>query len=139
MAKAKKQTSRGRKQDLARVAGGEDHEVSYEAKKTRKSNAAVTKAVKKVGNSRKRVENKSVAKSRCNWNVFPIDGLKRVPSPTVPKPPPKLAPALPPEPGPFVVTIRPAAIGNGPGSHCSDGPGAARHNGREVLPMRASR
>lgn len=55
MAKAKK-TSRGRKQDRARVAGKQDHEVRYEAKKKRTSAASVKKAVKKVGNSRKRVE-----------------------------------------------------------------------------------
>ena len=54
--KAKKQTSRGRKQVRARVAGGQDYEVRYEAKKTRKSASAVKKAVKKVGTSRKRVE-----------------------------------------------------------------------------------
>jgi hypothetical protein len=54
MAKAKKRTSRGRKQDRARVAGGQDYETRYEAKKTGKSRAAVKKAVKKVGNSRKR-------------------------------------------------------------------------------------
>jgi len=53
--KAKKQTSRGRKQDRARVAGGQDYEVRYTAKKTRKSAGAVKKAVKKVGSSRKRV------------------------------------------------------------------------------------
>jgi len=52
----KKQTSRGRKQDRARVAGGQDHEVRYEANKTGKPKAAVKKAVKKVGVSRKRVE-----------------------------------------------------------------------------------
>jgi hypothetical protein len=56
MAKKKKQTARGRKQDRARVAGGQDYEVRYEAKKSGKSKAAVKKAVKKVGNSRKRVE-----------------------------------------------------------------------------------
>jgi hypothetical protein len=56
MAKAKKQSSRGRKQDRARVAGGQDYEVRYEAKKTGKSSAAVKKAVKKVGATRKRVE-----------------------------------------------------------------------------------
>ena len=56
MAKAKKQTARGRKQDRARVAGGQNYEVNYEAKKTRRSAGAVKKAVKKVGNSRKRVE-----------------------------------------------------------------------------------
>jgi hypothetical protein len=50
--KAKKQTARGRKQDRARVAGGQDYEVSYESKKTRKSAGAVKKVVKKVGNSR---------------------------------------------------------------------------------------
>lgn len=56
MAAAKKQSSRGRKQDRARVAGGQDYEVRYEAKKTSKSATAVKKAVKKVGTSRKRVE-----------------------------------------------------------------------------------
>jgi phage-related minor tail protein len=53
---ATKKTARGRKQDRARVAGGQSHEVRYEAKKTSRSAAAVKKAVKKVGNSRKRVE-----------------------------------------------------------------------------------
>ena len=53
---ARKQTTRGRKQDRTRVAGGQDYEVRYEAKKTGKSRAAVKKAVKKVGSSRKRVE-----------------------------------------------------------------------------------
>jgi hypothetical protein len=54
MAKAKK-TTRGRQQDRARVAGGQDHEVGYESKKTHRSKAAVKKAVKKVGPSRKRL------------------------------------------------------------------------------------
>ena len=58
MAKAKKQTPRGRKQDRARVAGGQAYEVRYEAKKTGRSKAAVKKAVKKVGNTRKRIEKK---------------------------------------------------------------------------------
>ncbi|MEK9285623.1 MULTISPECIES: DUF3606 domain-containing protein [unclassified Bradyrhizobium] len=56
MARSEKQTIRGRNQDRALVAGREDYEVRYEAKKTRKSGAAVKKAVKKVGSSRKRVE-----------------------------------------------------------------------------------
>jgi len=47
MAKAKKQTSRGRKQDRARVAGGQDYEVRYEAAKTGRSKAALNKAVKR--------------------------------------------------------------------------------------------
>jgi hypothetical protein len=53
---AKKETPRGRKQDRARVASKQDYEVRYEAKKTGRSAAAVKKAVKKVGNSRKKVE-----------------------------------------------------------------------------------
>jgi hypothetical protein len=58
MAAAKKtgKTARGRKQDRARVAGGQKYEVSYEAKKTGRSAPAVKKAVKKVGNVRKKVE-----------------------------------------------------------------------------------
>jgi uncharacterized protein DUF3606 len=56
MAIAKKQSSRGRKQDRARVAGGQDYEVRYTAKKTKRSAGALKKAVKKVGSSRKRVE-----------------------------------------------------------------------------------
>ncbi|MDA9422930.1 DUF3606 domain-containing protein [Bradyrhizobium sp. CCBAU 53380] len=56
MAAAKKKTGRGRKQDRARVAKGQDYEVRYEAEKTGRSASAVKKAVKKVGNSRKRVE-----------------------------------------------------------------------------------
>jgi hypothetical protein len=54
--KAKKKTSRGSKQDRARVAGGQDYEVRNEAKKTKKSAPAVKKAVKKVGSSRNRIE-----------------------------------------------------------------------------------
>lgn len=54
--KAKKASARGRRQDRARVAGGQDYEVRYETKKTGQSAASVKKAVKKVGNSRKRVE-----------------------------------------------------------------------------------
>lgn len=56
MATAKRKFSRGRKQDRARVAGGQDYEVRYESKKTGRSASAVKKAVKKVGSSRKRVE-----------------------------------------------------------------------------------
>ncbi len=55
-AKKRKESSRGRKQDRARVAGGQKYEVRYEAKKTGKSKKAVKRAVKKVGNSRKKVE-----------------------------------------------------------------------------------
>lgn len=52
-----KQTStRGRAQDRTKVAGGQDYEVSYEAKKTGKPAAAVKQAVKAAGNSRKQVE-----------------------------------------------------------------------------------
>lgn len=56
MAAAKKKTARGRKQDRVRVASGQRYEVGYVAKKSGRSASAVKKAVKKVGNSRKRVE-----------------------------------------------------------------------------------
>ncbi|WP_430252057.1 DUF3606 domain-containing protein [Neorhizobium sp. DAR64860/K0K1] len=49
-------TTRGRAQDRAKVAGGQDHEVRYEAKKEGASKGEVKDAVKKVGNSRKKVE-----------------------------------------------------------------------------------
>jgi hypothetical protein len=52
------QSSRGRSQDRAKVAGGQDHEVRYEASKTGASKAEVKKAVKSAGNSRKKVEQK---------------------------------------------------------------------------------
>ena len=41
--------------DRARVAGGEDYEVQYEAKKTGRKPAAVKKAIRKVGTSRAKV------------------------------------------------------------------------------------
>jgi hypothetical protein len=53
---ASTQTSRGRKQDRARVARKQDHEVGYESKKTGKSRAAVRAATKKAGPSRANVE-----------------------------------------------------------------------------------
>jgi hypothetical protein len=55
MAKKAMKSARGRKQDRAHVAGGQNYELRYTAKKTRKSASAVKKAVKKVGSSRKRV------------------------------------------------------------------------------------
>ena len=61
---ATKNTARGRKQDRARVAGGQDYEVRYKSKKTRKSASAVKKAVKKVGSSRKKVEKALKGKKR---------------------------------------------------------------------------
>jgi hypothetical protein len=51
-------TDRGRAQDRAKVAGGQDHEVRYEADKTGKSKEAVKDAVKSEGNSRDAVEKK---------------------------------------------------------------------------------
>ncbi|MGX4807055.1 DUF3606 domain-containing protein [Bradyrhizobium guangdongense] len=53
---AKKQTIRGRKQDRSRVAGGQEDEVRYEARKSGRSASAVKTAVRKVGNTRKQVE-----------------------------------------------------------------------------------
>jgi hypothetical protein len=49
-------TSRGRAQDRARVAGGQDHEVRYEARKEGVSKDEVKNAIKQVGNSRDKVE-----------------------------------------------------------------------------------
>ena len=46
------------KQDRAKVAGGQDHEVKYEAGKTGASKSEVKDAVKSVGNSRSAVEKK---------------------------------------------------------------------------------
>jgi hypothetical protein len=53
---ANNETARGRAQDRAKVAGGQDHEVRYEAGKTGASKDDVRQAVKDVGNSRKKVE-----------------------------------------------------------------------------------
>ena len=53
---AEKHTPRGRAQDRAKVAGGQTHEVAYEAKKEGVSRGDVREAVKGVGNSRKKVE-----------------------------------------------------------------------------------
>lgn len=50
------QTNRGRAQDRARVAAGQDHEVRYEANKEGVSKAEVKQAVHEAGNSRKKVE-----------------------------------------------------------------------------------
>jgi hypothetical protein len=49
-------SSKGRAQDRAKVAGGQDHEVRYEASKEDVSKSQVKDAVKKVGNSRSKVE-----------------------------------------------------------------------------------
>jgi hypothetical protein len=58
MATSKKSSasSRGRAQDRSRVAGGQQHEVRYEAKKTGASASDVKRAVKSAGNSRGKVE-----------------------------------------------------------------------------------
>lgn len=52
------ETTRGRAQDRAKVAGGQKHEVRYEAKKTGATADEVKAAVKSVGNSRAAVEKK---------------------------------------------------------------------------------
>lgn len=46
------------KQDRARVAGGQDHEVKYAADKAGTTKSEVKDAVKSEGNSRKAVEKK---------------------------------------------------------------------------------
>ncbi len=55
-------TTRGRNQDRAQVAAGQDHELRYEAEKEGVSKDTVAKTVKSVGNSRKAVEDKLDAK-----------------------------------------------------------------------------
>src|SRR3569623_1961048 len=52
------QTPRGRAQDRAKVAGGQEHEVKYEARKTGAWTQEVKDAVKSEGNSRRKVEDK---------------------------------------------------------------------------------
>jgi hypothetical protein len=52
------QSKRGRSLDRAKVAGGQKHETSYEASKTGTSAGEVRTAVKAVGNSRDKVEDK---------------------------------------------------------------------------------
>ena len=49
-------TSRGRTQDRKRVAAGQEHEVRYQAKSRSTTGQAVKSAVKKVGNSRRKVD-----------------------------------------------------------------------------------
>jgi hypothetical protein len=60
----KKKTSRGTSQDRTKVAGGQDYEVQYESKKSGSSSGQVKKAIKSVGNSRKKVE-KQVGSSKA--------------------------------------------------------------------------
>jgi len=55
---AQTETSRGRSQDRAKVAGSQDHEVRYESEKTGKSRDQVKAAVKSAGNGRDAVEKK---------------------------------------------------------------------------------
>lgn len=52
----KQTSSKGRAQDRAKVAGGQDYEVNYEAKKTGSNATQVKQAVKSAGNSRSKVE-----------------------------------------------------------------------------------
>lgn len=53
---ADEKTKRGVTQDRARVAGGQDHEVAYEAGKKGVPASEVKAAVKKAGPSRGKVE-----------------------------------------------------------------------------------
>jgi hypothetical protein len=53
-----KQSAKGRSQDRAKVAGGQDYEVNYEKDKLKVSGKEVRDAVKAVGNSRRKIEKK---------------------------------------------------------------------------------
>ena len=55
---ANTKSTRGRAQDRAKVAGGQEHEVRYEAGKTGSSAEEVKSAVKSAGNNRSKVETK---------------------------------------------------------------------------------
>jgi hypothetical protein len=52
--KKAKKTRRGRVQDRAKVAAGQDYEVAYTAKKTGRSTKSVKKAIKRVGKAARR-------------------------------------------------------------------------------------
>jgi hypothetical protein len=67
----------GASKDRARVAGGQDYEVRYEAKKTKKSASAVKKAVKKVGGGRKRGR----TSARTLGMRFRVVGCSRIATP----------------------------------------------------------
>lgn len=54
----KEKTTRGRSQDRAKVASGQDYEVNYEKEKMGVGADKVKDAVKSAGNSRKKVEKK---------------------------------------------------------------------------------
>jgi hypothetical protein len=49
-------SGRGRQQDRAKVAGGQDHELRYEAEKEGVSKSMVKDTVREIGNSREKVE-----------------------------------------------------------------------------------
>jgi len=51
-------STRGRAQDRKKVAGGQDHEINYEAQKTGTNSKEVRQAIKSAGNSRNKVEKK---------------------------------------------------------------------------------
>lgn len=53
---ATKSSDRNINSDRKRVAGGQEHEVKYEARKMGVSKSAVTEAIQEVGNSRGKVE-----------------------------------------------------------------------------------
>lgn len=56
--------SRNVSRDRQRVAGGQRYETDYEARKTGDTPADVKKAVKEVGNSRKKVESRLSGKKK---------------------------------------------------------------------------
>lgn len=57
-------TNRSTGRDRKLVAGGQKHEVSYEAMKTGTSSKQVRQAVKSSGNSRKKVEQQLSGKGK---------------------------------------------------------------------------
>jgi len=57
------QSTRGRSQDRSKVAAGQDYELQYEKEKTGAGKEQIKKAIKSVGNSRKKVEKNLKTKS----------------------------------------------------------------------------
>ena len=86
-------TTRGRNQDRAKVAGGQGHELKYEAAKTGATKAEVKSAVKTVGNSRKKVEDKLEPEPRAEVAVTaPPPRVEEQPKPEQPPAPARSAP-----------------------------------------------
>ena len=64
------ESTRGRNQDRAKVAGGQDHEVAYEKEKMGTTKEAVKESIEKVGNQRTKVEEQLKKKRTTGYQGF---------------------------------------------------------------------